>query len=92
MLLSPINYLLPRNSTITDWVNRISCAWYGIYGPAGIPEEAKKILGTAIGRHKNSKPKIDETGNLCEYSLLGIQEVVEENYKQVYGMQSIRLT
>ena len=80
----------PGIPTITElgYKQDIPAAWYGIYAPAGIPEEAKKILVPAIEKAiKNSKPKIDETGNLCEYkSPPEFRKLWEENYKQVYGI------
>jgi len=34
---------------------------------------------------KNSKPKVDQMGNLCEYkSPSGLKKLWEEEYKQIY--------
>ena len=78
----------PGIPTITElgYKQDIPAAWYGIYAPAGIPEDVKKILVPAIEKAiKNTKPKIDETGNLCEYkSPSEFRKLSEENYKQVY--------
>ena len=84
----------PGIPTITElgYKQDIPAAWYGIYAPAGIPEDVKKILVPAIERAiKNTKPKIDQTGNLCEYkSPSEFKKLTEENYKQVYEI-AVRL-
>jgi tripartite-type tricarboxylate transporter receptor subunit TctC len=84
----------PGIPTITElgYKQNIPTAWYGIYGPAGIPEEVKKILVPAIEKAiKNTKPKIDQTGNLCEYkSPSEFRKLWEEDYKQVYEI-AVRL-
>jgi tripartite-type tricarboxylate transporter receptor subunit TctC len=42
--------------------------WFGMYAPAGIPDDVKKVLLPAVEKAvKATKPKIDQLGNLCEY-------------------------
>ena len=61
-------------------------AWFGLYAPAGIPEEARKILVPAVEKAvRNSKPKIDQMGSICEYKTPSEQKKMwEEEYKRIY--------
>ena len=80
--------ILPDVPTITElgYKQGLQAGWFALYAAAGIPEEAKKVLIPAIEKAvKNTKPKIDEMGNLCEYkSPSELKKMWEEEYKQIY--------
>lgn len=58
--------------------------WFGMYAPAGIPEEARKVLIPAVEKAvKATKPKIDALGNLCEYkSPAEVKKITEDESKR----------
>ena len=80
----------PEIPTITElgYGQNLPVGWMGVWAPAGIPEEAKKVLVPAIEKAvKNSKPKIEQLWGLCEYkSPLEQAKLREEQYKQIYEM------
>ncbi len=61
-------------------------AWFAVYAPAGVPEEARKVLVPAIEKAvKATKPKIDQMGNSCQYkSPSELREMWEGHYKRIY--------
>jgi tripartite-type tricarboxylate transporter receptor subunit TctC len=80
----------PEIPTITElgYKQKLPVGWMGVYAPAGIPEEAKKVLVPAIEKAvKNSKPKIEQLWAVCEYkSPLEQRNLWEEQYKQIYDI------
>jgi len=58
--------------------------WFGLYAPAGIPDEVKKALAAAMEKAvKVTKPKIEALGNLCEYKPSAeVRKMTEEEYKK----------
>jgi tripartite-type tricarboxylate transporter receptor subunit TctC len=78
---------LPDVPTITEFGYKqgLLTNWFGIFAPAGIPEDVKKVLVPAIEKAvKNSKAKIDPMGNLTEYKPpLEFKKMWSEEYKQV---------
>jgi tripartite-type tricarboxylate transporter receptor subunit TctC len=66
----------------------IPTAWFGLYGPAGIPEDVKKVLVPAIEKAvKATKPRIDALGSLCEYkSPAEVRKLWDEEYREIYGI------
>lgn len=78
----------PEIPTITElgYRQNLPVGWMGVWAPAGIPEEAKKVLVPAIEKAvKNSKPKIEQLWGLCEYKSPSEQaKLREEQYKQIY--------
>jgi tripartite-type tricarboxylate transporter receptor subunit TctC len=60
--------------------------WFGMYAPAGIPEDVKKVLVPAVEKAvKATKPKIDVLGNLCEYKTPAeVVKITEEEYKRAF--------
>lgn len=77
----------PDIPTITEFGYKqgLLTSWFGIFGPAGIPEDVKKILVPAIEKAvKNVKSKIDPMGNLTEYKPpMEFKKMWAEEYKQV---------
>ena len=78
----------PQIPTITElgYKQRLINSWFALYAPAGIPEEARKVLVPAIEKAvRNTKPKIDEMWGVCEYkSPSELKKMTEEDYKQIY--------
>jgi tripartite-type tricarboxylate transporter receptor subunit TctC len=81
---------LPEIPTSTDlgYKQSIPTAWFGLYAPAGIPEEAKKVLVPAVEKAvASTKPKIDQLGNICEYrSPAETRKLFETEYKLIYDI------
>ena len=78
---------LPNVPTITElgYKQDLLTIWFGIFGPAGIPEDVKKVLVPAIEKAvKNVKPKIDPMGNLTEFMPPAeFKKMWSEEYKQI---------
>jgi tripartite-type tricarboxylate transporter receptor subunit TctC len=78
---------LPNVPTITEFGYKqgLLTSWFGIFAPAGIPEDAKKVLLPALQKAiTNVKPKIDAMGNLTEYKPPAeFKKMWSEEYKQV---------
>jgi len=77
----------PEIPTITElgYKQTPPVGWMGLWAPAGIPEEAKKVLVPAIEKAvRNSKPRIEQLWGLCEYKSPSEQRKLrEEQYKQI---------
>jgi tripartite-type tricarboxylate transporter receptor subunit TctC len=75
----------PEIPTITElgFKQSLVSTWFALYSPAGIPEEAKKILVPAIEKAvKITKPKIDKMGSVGEYrSPAELRKLVAEQYE-----------
>lgn len=80
--------LFPETPTITDlgYKENLPPAWFGLYAPAGIPEEARKVLIPAVEKAvKNTKSKIEQLGSVLEYRSPSEQKKMwEEEYKRIY--------
>jgi tripartite-type tricarboxylate transporter receptor subunit TctC len=85
---------LPNVPTITEFGYKqgLLTSWFGIFAPAGIPEDVKKVLVPAIEKAvTNVKSKIDPMGNLTEYMPpVEFKKMWSEEYKQVQEI-AIRL-
>ena len=72
--------------TITElgYKQSLPGGWFAMYAPAGIPEEVRKVLVPAVEKAvKNTKPKVDALGNLCEYkSPAEVKKITEEESKK----------
>ena len=81
---------LPAIPTIDEFGYKESLfgSWVAPYAPAGIPEEVRKFLVPAIEKAiKNTKPRVDQMGNVCAYmSPLELKEMWEKDYKQVFDI------
>ncbi len=58
--------------------------WFGMYAPAGIPEDVKALLLPAVEKAvMATKPRIDAMGNICEYRPPSEQRrMAEEEYRR----------
>ena len=81
---------LPDVPTITDlgYKQNLVTTWFGLFSPAGIPEDVRKILIPAIERAvKLTKPKIDNMGSLGEYrSPSELRKLIAEQYEVAYAL------
>ena len=75
----------PDVPTITEagYKQGLPGVWFGLYAPAGIPEDVKRVLVPAVEKAvKNTKTKIEQLGNLCEYkSPAEVRKMTEQEYK-----------
>jgi tripartite-type tricarboxylate transporter receptor subunit TctC len=78
----------PEIPTITElgYKQSLPIAGFGLYAPAGIPEEAKSVLVPAIEKAvKNTKPKVDQLFGVIDYKTPSEQRKMwEEEYKKIY--------
>jgi len=78
---------LPNVPTITEFGYKqgLVTSWFGIFAPAGIPEDAKKVLLPALEKAITIvKPKIDAMGNITEYKPPAeFRKVWSDEYKHV---------
>jgi tripartite-type tricarboxylate transporter receptor subunit TctC len=76
--------------TITElgYKQSLPGVWFGLYAPAGIPDEIKKILVPAVEKAiKTTKPKIEQLGNLCDYkSPAEVKKITEQEYERALGI------
>lgn len=90
LLISNKMPVFPEIPTIAEFGYRQSlpAAWFGVYGPGGLPDEVKRVLVPAVERAiKSTKPKIDALGSLCEYKPPSEhRKLTEEEYKQIYDI------
>ena len=63
----------------------LPATWFGMYAPAGIPDEVKKVLVPAVEKAvKITKPKIEALGMTCEYKSPAEQrQLRDEEFKQM---------
>ncbi len=80
----------PAIPTITElgYKQDLPLTWWGLWAPAGIPEEARKVLVPAMEKAvKLTKSRVDQLGNICEYrSPAEVRKLREEEYKKVYDI------
>ena len=78
----------PEIPTITElgYKQSLPIAGFGLYGPAGIPEEVKSILVSAIEKAvRNTKPKVDQLYGVIDYKTpLEQKKLWEEEYRKIY--------
>lgn len=75
----------PNLPLITElgYKQALPTSWFAMFAPAGIPDEAKKVLVPAIERAvKNTKRKAEQLGNVVDYKTPAeIKKMVEEELK-----------
>jgi tripartite-type tricarboxylate transporter receptor subunit TctC len=76
----------PEIPTITElgYTQPLYGGWFGMYAPAGVPEDVVRVLVPAVEKAvKITKPKIDALGSICEYkSPVEQRKMMEEQYKR----------
>ena len=80
----------PEIPTITElgYKESLVTTWFGLYAPAGIPEEVRKVLVSATEKAVNlTKTKIDRMGSLTEYKPPAeLKKMTEDEYKKALGI------
>ena len=68
----------------------LPATWFGMYAPAGIPDEAKKVLIPAVEKAvKATKPKIEAMGITCEYKTPAEQRKLrDDDYRDMAELAS----
>ncbi|HUL32078.1 MAG TPA: tripartite tricarboxylate transporter substrate binding protein [Thermodesulfobacteriota bacterium] len=88
LLVDPKKPTLPEIPTLKElgYKQGLPATWFALWAPAGIPEEARKVLVPAVEKAvKATKPKIDALGSICEYkSPEELRKLRDEEYKQMY--------
>jgi tripartite-type tricarboxylate transporter receptor subunit TctC len=78
----------PEIPTITELGHKetLPIAGFGLYAPAGIPEEAKRVLIPAIEKAvKNTKSKVEEMWGVIQYKSPSEQRKMwEEEYQKIF--------
>ena len=78
----------PEIPTITElgYKESLPVAGFGLYAPAGIPEEARKVLIPAIEKAvRNTKSKVEEMWGVIQYKCpLEQRKMWEEEYQKIY--------
>ena len=81
---------LPDIPMITElgYKQSLVSTWFGLFSPAGIPEDVRKVLVPAIEKAvKLTKPKIDHMGSLGEYkSPSELRKMIAEQYEVAYAL------
>jgi len=79
---------LPEIPTITElgYKQSLPVAGFGLYAPAGIPEEARKVLIPAVEKAvRNTKSKVEEMWEVIQYKSPSEQRKMwEEEYQKIY--------
>ena len=88
LLIDPKKPTHPEIPTLTElgYKQGLPATWFGLWAPAGIPEEARKVLVPAVEKAiKNTKARIDAQGSICEYkSPAETRKLRDDEYKQMY--------
>lgn len=78
----------PEIPTITElgYKENLPVAGFGLYAPAGIPEEARKVLVPAVEKAiKNTQPKVEAMWGVIQYKSPSEQRKMwEEQYQRIY--------
>jgi tripartite-type tricarboxylate transporter receptor subunit TctC len=88
LLIDPKKPDQPQIPTLKElgYKQGIPATWFALWAPAGIPEEARKVLVPAVEKAaKATKPRVDALGSICEYkSPAELKKLRDDEYKQMY--------
>jgi tripartite-type tricarboxylate transporter receptor subunit TctC len=88
LLVDPKKPNYPEIPTLQElgYKQGLPATWFAVWAPAGIPEEAKRVLVPAIEKAVNTtKPKIENMGSICQYKgPEDLRKLQTQEYKQVY--------
>ncbi len=88
LLIDPKKPDQPQIPTLRElgYKQGIPATWFALWAPAGIPDDARKVLVPAVEKAvKATKPKIDALGSICEYkSPAETKKLRDDEYKQMY--------
>jgi tripartite-type tricarboxylate transporter receptor subunit TctC len=90
LLIDPKKESHPEIPTLMElgYKEGIPATWFALWTQAGVPEEARKVLVPAVEKAlKNTKPKIEALGSICEYKgPEELRKLRDEEYKRVYDI------
>jgi tripartite-type tricarboxylate transporter receptor subunit TctC len=88
LLVDPKKPTHPEIPTLKElgYKQGLPATWFALWAPAGIPEEARKVLVPAVEKAvKATKPRIDALGSICEYKdPEELRKLRDGEYKQMY--------
>jgi len=88
LLVDPKKPDYPQIPTLKElgYKQGLPATWFAMWGPAGIPDEAKKVLVPAMEKAvKATKPRIEALGSICDYkSPAETKKLRDDEYKQMY--------
>ena len=88
LLIEPKKLSHPEIPTLKElgYKRSLFATWFGLWAPAGIPEEARKVLVPAVEKAmKNTKVRIENLGSICEYkSPAETKKLRDDEYKEAY--------
>jgi tripartite-type tricarboxylate transporter receptor subunit TctC len=82
----------PNLPTITElgYKRDLLTGWFGMFGPAGMPEEVKKVLIPAIekaAKNPEGKAKIERLGYVVEYKTPAeLRKLIIDDYETASGV------
>jgi tripartite-type tricarboxylate transporter receptor subunit TctC len=82
----------PKLPTITElgYKRDLLTGWFAMFGPAGMPEEVKKVLIPAIekaAKHPEGKAKIENLGYVVEYKTPAeLRKLITDDYETASGV------
>ena len=87
LLIDPKKPSNPEIPTLKElgYKQGVPATWFALWAPAGIPEEARKVLVPAVEKAvKNTKARIDALGSICEYKTPAeTKKLRDDEYKQM---------
>ncbi len=92
LLLTKKKSELPDIPTITElgFKQELPSVWMALFAPAGIPEDVKKVLVTAIekaAKNPELKAKIENMGNIVDYkSPAELKRIMTEDYERALSI------
>ena len=88
LLIDPKKPSHPEIPTLKElgYKQGLPATWFALWAPAGIPDEARKVLVPAVEKAvKNTKARIDALGSICEYKTPAeTKKLRDDEYKQMY--------
>ncbi len=88
LVIDPKRPANPEIPTIQElgYKGILPATWFGLYAPAGIPDEARKALVAAIEKAvKTTKSKVEQLGSTVDYKAPAEQRKLrDDEYKQMY--------
>lgn len=96
LLVSKKTSIVPNLPTLTElgYKRDLLSGWHAMFGPAGMPEDVKKVLVPAVEKAINSpegKAKIEKLGYVVQYkSPAELRKLIIDDYETAHGI-AVRL-
>jgi tripartite-type tricarboxylate transporter receptor subunit TctC len=88
LMISPKRAASPEIPTLAElgYKGSLPSTWFGMFAPAGMPEDVKKVLVPAVEKAiKNTKAKVEQLGGTLDYkSPADMRKQRDDEYKQIY--------